>query len=64
MTTEELLSSIDYYVGFATQQNADILNVLENLNDKLNNFYFVFYAFCVLFVAYIIHHIFDAVWKR
>lgn len=64
MTELEYLNDISLTLGDVSQINLDTNVHLESILFQLENIHTCLYCFLFLFVCYIIHHIFDAVWKK
>lgn len=60
-TISNTLDGIASHVQLYNQQTAVELEVL---NTRMTTLSLYFEVMCILIVAYMIHHIFDAIWKR
>lgn len=68
MTTEAWLNQIsntlDNIRGYVQLYNQQSAAELELIRMRLDTLSLYFNVMCIIIIAYIIHHIFDAVWKR
>lgn len=68
MTTETWLNTISNTLdGLASDvalYNQQTAFQLEILNSRFETFTLYFEVLMLIFIAYIVHHIFDAIWKR